>query len=398
MKSQNSAKITRREFIKQSAALTASAIILPSALLSNEQNPPPKNVVFIISDQHRWDVTRCYGNQHIDTPNIDSLANEGVKFENMYCQFPLCAPSRQSIITSQYASKHSTRRNNVPQNQYTLVDYLNSTHEYNTWLSGKSHMSIEAFDIHIDTYNLINYLTPDIIQAINYADQWYDNQYNGLQGKATKKKINTLYALYPLIEDWHLESLFVKVTEEILMGHSERPTFFWISFKKPHPNWTPPEFYWNKYRYATLPTPKPATPDIINNLPSYLQQSYYNRKFDILTQQDITNSVRAYYACIEYMDHVVGLILDLLNQHNLVQDTIVIYTSDHGEMMGHNGMFSKNCFYEPAVHIPCIMRYPGMIPAGQVVDQITEQIDLMPTIFDFVRVPLWGREQGTSVS
>lgn len=342
MKKQESSKISRRDFIKTSAGIAATAMTLPSSLLSGVQSSTPKNIVFIISDQHRWDVTGCYGNQYIDTPNIDRLASEGVRFENMYCQFPLCVPSRQSIITSQYASTHGTRKNNVPEDQDTLVDYLRDSYGYHTWLSGKSHMTTKAFDIYIDKGNLDGYLSQEIIDARDNADSWYNNQYDGFEGKETRKKINTQYLLYPLIENWHRESLFVSMAEKILTEHSERPTFFWISFIKPHPKWTPPERFWKKYRHKDLPTPEPATSDIIGNLPRYLQQTYYDRNLHLLNREDITNSVKAYYACTEYVDYVVGLILDLLGQHNLAQDTLVVYTADHGEMLGHNGLYFKS--------------------------------------------------------
>jgi arylsulfatase A-like enzyme len=117
----------------------------------------------------------------------------------------------------------------------------------------------------------------------------------------------------------------------------------------------------------------------------------------MLTQDDITHSVKAYYGSVDQADHLVGLVLDLLEQNGLVDDTMVVYTSDHGEMLAHNGLYFKDCLYEPAVRVPCIIRYPGVIPAGQVVSQCTEQIDLLPTMFDFAGIPPQGTEQGVSM-
>jgi len=388
--------ISRREFIKRSAAIAASTMLLPSAWLPPRQRSSPKNIVFIISDQHRYDAASCYGNEYIDTPNLDRLASEGVRFENMYCQFPLCVPSRMSIITSQYPSTHGTRKNYVPKEQYTLIDYLHDDWDYHTWLSGKSHMTTKAFDICIDRGSLDKYLPEEVIEARKNADRWYSAQYEGLEEKENRQKFNTQYLLYPLIEDWHRESLFVSMVKRILTEHSERPVFLWISFIKPHPKWTPPERFWQKYKDKQVPIPEPVTPEIIRTLPSYKRKQYY-KYYSKLTPEDITNSVKAYYACTEYMDYCVGLVLDLLEQHNLVNETLVVYTADHGEMLGHNGLYKKGCFYEPAVHIPCIMRYPGVIPAGQVVSQCTEQIDLMPTLLDFAGIPPQGMEQGVSM-
>lgn len=152
------------------------------------------------------------------------------------------------------------------------------------------------------------------------------------------------------------------MSKNILEEHPERPACLWISFDKPHPVWTPPERFLEKFRDGQLPTPEPESPE--------------------------------FYACVEYMDHVLGLVLDLLEQHGLVEDTVLVYTSDHGEMLGHNGLYFKSCFYEPAVHVPCIMRFPGVIPPGQVVGQITELIDIMPTLLDYAGIPPAGAEEG----
>ena len=391
--------MTRREFLRRSTVFAVTSALYPSMLLARAGGSARtfKNIVFIVSDQHRYDVTGCYGNTVVNTPNIDSLANEGVRFDNMYCQFPVCVPSRQSIIRSQYASEHGTRTNVVPEGEETLVDHVNDTCGYTTMLSGKSHMTTDAFDECIDEGNLDSYLTQEIRNARASAEAWYCAQYEGLPGALTKKKINSEYLLYPLVEQWHSENLFVDVLEQLLTAHPERPVFLWVSFPKPHPWWTPPERFWQQYLEADVPAPEPVSAEFVNALPTYLKLNYYGWNLDLLEQEDITNSVRAYYACTEYMDYCVGLILDLLEVHGLVEDTLVVYTSDHGEMLGHNGLYFKGCFYEPAVHVPCVMRFPGVIQAGQVVGQYTELIDLMPTLFDYAGMPVTGTEQGASM-
>jgi choline-sulfatase len=389
--------MNRREFLKTGAKLTALSAFTPSLLIPCPKSVPKKNMVVIISDQHRWDVAGCYGNEYIATPNIDRLASEGVRFDNMYSQFPLCVPSRQSIITSQYASTHGTRENEVPPEQDTLIDHLVDSHGYHALLSGKSDMTTKAFEICIDHEELRQNLPADVKTAKDDANAWYRSQYKDIEVNETRGKINSLYLQLPLVEYWHDETLFCRAAHRILSGCSARPLFLWVSFDKPHTNWTPPERFLEKYRAASLPTPEPASQEIVDTLPQYLQQRRIDKGFDLLTQEDIVHSVRAYYACVEYMDFAVGLILDLLEDHDLVEDTIVVYTADHGEMLGHNGLYFKQCFYEPSVHVPCIMRCPGVIPAGQVVSQITELIDIMPTIMDFAHVTPAGGEAGRSM-
>jgi arylsulfatase A-like enzyme len=171
---------------------------------------------------------------------------------------------------------------------------------------------------------------------------------------------------------------------------------FWIGLVAPHPPWVLPDPYWTAYRYRDLPTPTQPPPEILQGLPLYLRQRYHD-EFAFLTQEEITAGVRAYYGFVEFMDHAVGRVLDTLEEYGLVRDTIVIYTTDHGEMLGHNGMWLKDCLYEHAVRVPCIIRYPGAIPPGQVVPKCAEQIDLFPTLYDYLDIPPDGMEEGVSL-
>ena len=393
----SSSSITRREFLKKGSGIAVSASVLPTLSPADPGTESMKNIVVIMSDQHRWDMTGFSGNPDVETPNIDGLAEEGVRFDSMYSQFPLCVPSRQSIVTSQYAATHGTRLNVVPPAKPTLLDHVHGSHGYSTFISGKSHMTTRAFDVCVDEDSLNSYLPVSLEQAVSKADSWYSDQYAGMEAWNTRSKINSRYLLYPMAEEWHQENLFYRVAKNILEAHPERPILLWVSFIKPHTNWTPPERFLEKYRSRQLPTPEPESSGFIDTLPMFLQDWYYQNEFHILTQDDLTNSVRAYYACVEYMDHVVGLVLSLLDRHGLAEDTVMVYTADHGEMLGHNGLFFKQCFYEPAVRVPCVMRYPGVIPAGRVVGQITELIDILPTLLDYAGIPPAGTEEGLSM-
>lgn len=389
--------LSRRGFLKKSAGLTSSTLLLPTMLRARMDNKIDKNIVFIISDQHRWDASGCYGNEYIDTPNIDRLASEGTRFNNMYCQFPITVPSRQSLIRANFTSINPTSYEKQKDDIPTLIDDLKYTHGYSCWLAGRSYMSTRAFDVCIDDDKLPDHLPQEIIDAEISAKSEYLSAYEGLEAGFTMGKINALYVPYYLNEKWHREYLFYKVAESILNENSTRPALFWISFTKPHTNWTPPYRLFQKYRDAALPVHKPQTSGTRPDLPRYLQDRRMQEGFNLLTEEDILNATRSYYACTEYMDDVVGYVLDLLEQHDLVDNTILVYTSDHGEMLGDHGLFFKMCFYEHSIRVPFIIKYPGVIPAGRTVDKVTGLIDVLPTIYDYLDLAPAGSETGESM-
>ncbi len=383
--------------MKTGAGLTSSALMLPSILGARSDKKFDKNIVFIMSDQHRWDASGCYGNEFISTPNLDRLAAEGTRFNNMYCQFPITVPSRQSLIKSNCTANMPTSYEKFKEDTRTLVDDLNYTHGYACWLAGRSYMSTRAFQICIDDKKLPDYIPEEIIEAEQEANERYTENYEGLSAGYTKAKINSRYLPYFLHERWHREHLFYKVAEDILTENQDRPVFLWVSFTKPHTNWTPPQRFYEKYKKADLPIHLPDTSGTNLNLPRYLQERRIQEGFDQLSEQDILNATRAYYGCTEYMDDIVGLVLDLLEQHDLVENTIVVYTSDHGEMLGNHGLFFKMCFYDHSARVPFIIKYPGVIPAGQTVDKVTGLIDVLPTIYDYFNLAPAGNEEGQSM-
>lgn len=389
----HSLKVTRRSFLKAGAAATAAAPLLLPARAPGK--PRPRNILFIISDEHRFDVAGHRGHPYVATPNIDRLAREGVRFDNHYCQHPLCVPSRMSLITSQYPYVHGTIENIVPNKKNSLIDYLRGSAGFSTFLCGKSHMTTKGFEIVYDHESLELQLDQDALEQRARARREYRSHYNGLSHVALE--INAMYQLYPLREDLFEEIIFNKLASGILSQKRKKPFFLWLSFLRPHMPWTPPQRFYEKYKDISLPAPPPPGKELLEKLPTLKKEETLEKGTHFLTQTEIANSVRAYYACVEFMDHCVGLALNMLDSLGLADETIVAYTSDHGEMLGEHGTFFKRCFYEPSVHVPCIIRFPGLIPPGTVVNRITESIDLFPTLFDYAGIKRQGTEQGMSL-
>lgn len=385
--------ITRRSFLKTGALAAATA---PFFLRSRGFGKGrPRNILFIISDEHRFDVLGHRGNPYVETPNIDRLAREGVRFDNHYCQHPLCVPSRMSLITSQYPYMHGTIENIVPTKKNTLIAQLSRAGGLRTYLAGKSHMTTKEFDLVYDHGNLDLQLDQATLQQRAKAREQYKEYYNG--AGLLRMEINSMYRAYPLAEELFEEALFTKLASRILEQHSKQPFLLWLSFLRPHMPWTPPLRFYEKYKHISLPLPPTPSQELLERLPLLKREETLEKGISSLTQAEIANSLKAYYACVEFMDHCVGTALRLLESYDLVDQTIVVYTSDHGEMLGDHGTFFKRCLYEPSVRVPCIMRIPGHIPPGTVVRRVTQSIDIFPTLLDYLGIPGSGTEQGRSL-
>ncbi len=385
--------VTRRSFLKTGAVATAAApFFLRSRSLGRGK---PKNILFIISDEHRFDVVGHRGNQYVATPNIDRLAREGVRFDNHYCQHPLCVPSRMSLITSQYPYMHGTIENIVPSKKNTLIQQFRRSGGFRTYLVGKSHMTTKEFDLVYDHENLNLQLDEATVRQRAKAREEYEAYYSG--ASLLRMEVNAMYHAYPLAEELFEETLFTKLASRILEQHRREPFLLWLSFLRPHMPWTPPLRFYEKYKHLSLPVPPPPSPELLERLPLLKRAENLEKGINGLTQAEIANSVKAYYACVEFMDNCVGMALNMLDSYGLAEETVVVYTSDHGEMLGDHGTFFKRCLYEPSVRVPCLMRCPGHIPPGTVVRRVTESIDIFPTLLDYAGIPKFGTEQGKSL-
>ena len=380
--------MTRRDFLKTAGSVAASLFLGPGLGCAQDeegggQRASRPNVCFIISDQHRWDVTGYSGNPHAHTPNLDRLARESVNFSNMYCQYPVCVPSRQSLITGRYPHGHGTFVNNTnfPAGQETIVKQLRR-HGYYTAMIGKSHFNDSDFE---------------------HVDAMRDKKLPGLR-RGKSRFPGKLRDYNPDMlstngeEEYHLEETVVRHFEELLRKGLRKPFFTWISLKDPHPPLVPPREHMQAFSSKALPIYESLPKEKLAALTECYRERHAAMRIGGLSSADILGMTRAYYASVAYMDSCVGRVLDLLRKHRLEDDTIVVYTSDHGEMLNQHGLFAKQTFYEGAAHIPCLLRTPGSARAGKPVARITQHIDLIATLFDLVGVPTPSYVQGRSMT
>ena len=364
------------------------------------------NIVFIMTDQHRADLMTCAGNGLVPTPNIDRIAERGVRFENAYCPYPVCLASRSAMLTGLYA--HTTGAVNNQDRldwRYKTMAHHFAEHGYLTSLIGKMHFNDahnHGFDYYLSINDWLMYLGP---KAKLYADEVANHPL----GPRFFDTIVDDGAGFPDVADlwegqspWvgnvarlgftsmasrmdaedHLDAFVARESVKFMQRYRDQPFFLCASFMKPHTPLFAPEPWASQYPVEDVELPEVSDlgqyPKHIQEAAAYfLEQNEWNRK-----------AHRAgYLANLAYVDTCVGRVMDALEALGLAEDTIVVYTSDHGEMNGDHGLFQKFCLFDPSVKVPLIVSYPGCIPEQTVSDALVEQIGLYPTLSDLTGLP-----------
>lgn len=367
------------------------------------------NILFICTDQQRYDVLGCYGNAHTDTPTIDQLAAEGVLFEQCYVQNPVCAPSRASLLTGRYVHTHGLYANGVallPHEQ--LVTHTLADAGYDCGLIGKLHLAACADGgtepRHNDGFRLVAWAhdpypgSPD-----NQDHQWLQAYYPDLYAAARD-------ALNPqTFDDLPTEAHYSHWVAEraIQFLHEERdptkPFCLFVNFFDPHHPFGAPPAYIARYDPATLPRPVRRPNELVSKPPIQAdasRASYAGHARGCATYDDdnIQAIIAAYYAMVTLVDDETKRVLDTLEQIGLRDEMLVVFTSDHGEMLGDHHLLLKGpMMYEGAVRVPLILRWPGHLPQGVRRTELVQWIDLAATLLDAATLPLMRRQQGQSL-
>jgi arylsulfatase A-like enzyme len=343
-------ELNRRQFLRVSATsgiamALASAKKLPGAEKSGTKNERP-NILWICTDQQRYDTINSLGNKYIRTPNIDKLVETGTAFTHAYCQSPICTPSRASFLTGMYPSTiHACINGNnhwdeaAPLITKTLADI-----GYDCGLAGKFHLaSAMAHEPELrpkeDGYRIFWYSHAPH-QGIGKGNQYTDwltsvgQDYNKL-----KKK----YGYIPA--KWHQTTWCADKTIEFINEKHDRPWLFSVNIYDPHGPFDPPQKYVDRFDIESLPEPLFRETDLAAQ--KQLADIYFQTKVRRPKYPDAKVKLAKYWAQIELIDENIGRILDALKKSGQRENTVVIFTSDHGEMAGDHGLNKKGCrFYE----------------------------------------------------
>ena len=364
------------------------------------------NIVLIMTDQQRLDTIAANGFEHMTTPHLDALVESGAVFENMYVPSPSCAPSRASLFSGTYPHTNGVMRNDEPWS-YCFVEELAKT-GYRCVNVGKMHtMPIEGpFGFH--ERHVTENKDRDFPTLPFYLDNWDKALW---ARKAIKPSRNRLYSDLP---DYH-ERLGAFVWEQdedlhadVFVGQTacwwlerypgEEPFFLQVGFPGPHPPYDATQKYIDMYIDRDLPMP--IRDYDLDSLPEpirALRQNHIDSGHDaIIHKKDPTPSQlhrqRAhYYANVTMIDHQVGEIVSALKARGVLDDTVIIFTTDHGDCLNDHGLSQKWNMFEPAVHIPAIVCWPEKIKNTMRIPDIVSLMDFAPTILDIagVDIPEW---------
>jgi len=376
--------------------------------------PDSPNLVFVWTDQQAVNTLGAYGNDQIETPNLDGLANESVLFERAYVSEPSCGPSRSTVMTGLYPHASGVVENNasLPGNIACLPE-LASFNDYSTVYMGKWHLGDEVF-------------------AQHGFDEWVsiEDQYRQYYSEQRDENVHSTYHRF-LVEngfepdrteadgfEWFSRSFCAKLPEKytkaaylateatrFIEENRDRPFLLYVMFLEPHPPYKGPRN--DQYDPAEVTLPPNFQHDELDDQPLRIRLMRETIRRGLADRQpefwdgppdesDWRRLIANYWGLVSLVDAQVGAILDTLDDCGLIDDTVTVYTSDHGDTMGSHGLLSKFVMFEEASRVPLLLRVPGADRNGTRVETPISQVDLVPTLLDALDRPLPDHLQGTS--
>ncbi|WP_343250965.1 sulfatase family protein [Diplocloster hominis] len=393
------------------------------------------NVLVFITDQQRTDQIGCLADDSLNTPNIDTIAANGTLFRHAYCNTPLCMPSRATLWSGLTPRGHGARTNGVnTRDGVLMLPQILKDNGYETYSVGK---------LHLKCWHLTPEKTPNVKEA-EYTPQllpecetvWergdikkfpepyygvdhvdflgghgsyaFGEYYNWLKNKSPKaaETLRSIKAAWPKPggtpyyntvpkELYYTEWITQKTIECIENRDKEKPFFLWCSNPDPHYPFGPPIPYDTMYTAADIHTPL-AFDDRRESMPDMFQKGYYERKGvyppdggpQLCDLQTLKEMKARSNGMVSLVDESVGRIMDHLRQNGLEHDTIVVFVSDHGDLMGDHNMYCKGPFhYEGLINVPLIFQWEGHIQKNVKTDALASLLDFVPTMLDLLEIP-----------
>ena len=387
------------------------------------------NVLFIITDQHRADHMSCAGNPTLKTPNLDRLASDGIRFTSAYAANPICMPNRATIFTGLYPNMHGVRTAgmNLPEDVPTFTEILRKN-GYHTFVAGKIHLqfstrrlvdsarSAESVghwlsekyrDKMKESLPLPYYGFEEVNMVVGHGDLCGGHYLDWLEEKGPqyvpiiREKMNRFFGKVSykteipeeLFPTSYIEEKAIRFLERYSNGdYGDKPFFLNVSYPDPHHPVCPPGEYFDRYKPEDINLPQSFN-DIENVKKHPFLKPLLNNPFfrgmilRITNEEEARRFISATYGSVAMLDNSIGQILAALDKFGLTENTMVIYTSDHGDLMGDHGMILKGpCPYNGILNVPFIWKVPGLTKPG-ITNSLASSIDISKTILNLLNIP-----------
>jgi arylsulfatase A-like enzyme len=367
------------------------ALAVPSALHAAEQARP--NIICIVVDQLRYQACGYAGEWKARTPNLDKLAAAGVNFRQAVSSTPVCAAFRASLLTGKYTSSTGMVINELRMNtHHTSLAQCLTRAGYQTGFIGKWHLYANQLGNHLDPKNSFVPRGPDRLGFDGYwaAYNFHDGYYNAYYHMESPQKIFYGPGIYEPDAQTAMAIDYLTAARK-----RKQPFFLCLSMAAPHPPWrkdnVPPEYY-ALFKNVEFPPPK----NYSEKLDPY-GDAWSNKGWP-KDLEERAERMRVYYAMIANIDWNLGRLLAAVDKAGIRRQTVILFTADHGEMLGAHGRMMKNIFYEEAVRVPFFVCWPGTIPAGTVSDACLGSADIMPTLLGLAGVQIPKEVEGVDLS
>ncbi|HKJ90140.1 MAG TPA: sulfatase-like hydrolase/transferase [Oceanipulchritudo sp.] len=371
------------------------------------------NIIFVFSDQHSDKATPWGAHPtRVRAPHLARLAEEGTRFSNAFCQSPRCTPSRVSFLSGQYCLNHGYHGlgGNADSFSAPTLFSLMKKAGYRTGVFGKDHTPTGFFKTDLDQRLVADPRDPDgrpyedYLRAKGLLQQRDDIDF--AEWKATGRKGASLDArpsrltFEDQVETWATDRAI-----DFINTSGDTPFCLWLSFQRPHQSYTPPQTFWDLYSKDDIVLPPNSNDSLDGKAPSQkqLREQQQAGHFSIFEPSDWESMRRrmlhGYMGCVSLVDACLGRLMDQLDRSGLRENTVLVYASDHGDFAGEHGLFEKQpgISYNAILKVPFLWSWPGHIREGVVVEELTESVDLLPTLLDLAGLPSCDSCDGVSL-
>lgn len=337
------------------------------------------NIIVLLSDEHAADVVGAVGHPVVQTPNLDRLAGAATTYESAYCTSPMCVPSRLSMLSGRYAHQIGAWDNGViPEPGFRSWGHHLREAGYESVLAGRTHFNgpdrLLGFDRRLS--DDLDFWITDDGKPPGRVPEWRrgSNSHVSVAGAGTH--VHTEH-------DASVTAQVVEFLNERAHRRDATPFILYVGYMHPHFPLIADPKYLDLYDPAAMPLPSTRHESSADQHPviAQLRRAFHND--ETLTDEQQRLAVASYFALVSHLDHHIGRVLDAVHETSLCDNTVIIYTSDHGEMAGHHGIWQKQCFYEPSIRVPLMVSTPEHVREEAPTERIgtdVSQIDVLPTI------------------